>query len=61
MMSNHMMFKHMMCVSGNCAASSDTTSRLWDINTGEAIRVYSGHHKATICCALNDGTELNGM
>lgn len=43
------------------SASSDTTSRLWDINTGEAIRVYSGHQKATVCCALNDGTESNGM
>jgi hypothetical protein len=21
---------------------------------GEAIRVYSGHHKAVVCCALND-------
>eukprot|EP00271_Cylindrocystis_brebissonii_P004921 TRINITY_DN1685_c0_g1_i1.p1 TRINITY_DN1685_c0_g1~~TRINITY_DN1685_c0_g1_i1.p1 ORF type:complete len:317 (+),score=48.22 TRINITY_DN1685_c0_g1_i1:223-1173(+) len=38
-------------------ASSDMTSRLWEISSGEAIRVYSGHHKATVCCALNDGTE----
>jgi G protein beta subunit-like protein len=35
-------------------ASSDTTARLWDCGTGEAIRVYSGHHKAAVCCALND-------
>lgn len=21
---------------------------------GEAIRTYSGHHKAIVCCALND-------
>ena len=27
-------------------ASSDTTARLWDLASGEAIRVYTGHHKA---------------
>jgi WD domain, G-beta repeat len=26
-------------------ASSDCTARLWDLSSGEAIRVYSGHHK----------------
>ncbi|CAG9467026.1 unnamed protein product [Pedinophyceae sp. YPF-701] len=36
------------------SASSDATARLWDLSTGEAIRVYSGHHKACVCCALND-------
>lgn len=35
-------------------ASSDATSKLWDLSTGEAIRTYSGHHKACVCCALND-------
>lgn len=35
-------------------ASSDCTGRLWDLATGDAIRVYSGHHKAAVCCALND-------
>jgi len=35
-------------------ASSDTTARLWDCASGEAIRTYSGHHKAAVCCALND-------
>ena len=35
-------------------ASSDCSARLWDLSTGEAIRMYSGHHKATVCCALND-------
>lgn len=35
-------------------ASSDATARLWDLSTGDAIRTYSGHHKATVCCALND-------
>jgi WD40 repeat protein len=39
------------------AASSDTTARLWTMQTGEAIRVYQGHHKATTCCALHDGAE----
>jgi G protein beta subunit-like protein len=24
------------------------------VSSGEAIRVYHGHHKATVCCALND-------
>lgn len=38
-------------------ASSDATARLWEIQTGEAIRIYQGHLKATICCALHDGTE----
>ncbi|KAM1109526.1 hypothetical protein ACFX13_009054 [Malus domestica] len=38
-------------------ASSDTTARLWSMSTGEDIRVYQGHHKATICCALHDGAE----
>ncbi|XP_042496968.1 target of rapamycin complex subunit LST8 isoform X2 [Telopea speciosissima] len=38
-------------------ASSDTTARLWTMATGEAIRVYQGHHKATVCCALHDGAE----
>ena len=35
-------------------ASSDTSARLWDCASGEAIRIYSGHHKAAVCCALND-------
>ena len=25
-----------------------------DLSTGDAIRIYSGHHKATTTCALND-------
>lgn len=37
-------------------ASSDSTARLWTMATGEAIRVYQGHHKATVCCALHDGS-----
>ena len=35
-------------------ASSDCTARLWDLNTGEAIKQYAGHHKAVVACALND-------
>ena len=35
-------------------ASSDTQARLWDVNSGEAIRIYSGHQKACCACALND-------
>jgi WD40 repeat protein len=39
------------------AASSDSTARLWSTTTGEDIKVYQGHHKSTICCALHDGAE----
>ena len=35
-------------------ASSLMKRRLWDCSSGEAIRVYNGHHKAVVCCALND-------
>ena len=35
-------------------ASSDCTARLWDLNTGEPIKQYAGHHKAAVACALND-------
>ncbi|KAI3973039.1 hypothetical protein MKX01_019697 [Papaver californicum] len=38
-------------------ASSDTTSRLWGVGTGESIQVYQGHHKAVVCCALYDEAE----
>lgn len=38
-------------------ASSDTTARLWSMSTGAEIKVYQGHHKATVCCALHDGAE----
>ncbi|KAI3780285.1 hypothetical protein L2E82_10260 [Cichorium intybus] len=33
-------------------ASSDTTARLWSMSTGEDIRVYQCHHKATVCAVL---------
>ena len=35
-------------------ASSNCSARPWDLLTGNAIRMYSGHHKASVCCALND-------
>lgn len=35
-------------------ASSDQTARLWDVEKGSDIRVYAGHTKAVVCCALND-------
>jgi target of rapamycin complex subunit LST8 len=41
-------------------ASSDCTARLWDLSTGDAIRVYSGHHKACVTCALNDSAIESG-
>ncbi|KAG9134981.1 hypothetical protein Leryth_001260 [Lithospermum erythrorhizon] len=40
-------------------ASSDTTARLWSMSSGKDIRVYQGHHKATICCALHDGADAS--
>ena len=35
-------------------ASSDGSAKLWDVAKGDAIRTYNGHHKAVVCCALND-------
>jgi len=34
--------------------SSDHVARLWDVNLGETVRLFSGHHKAIICVVLND-------
>ena len=34
-----------------CSLNMDDCSQ---VSSGEAIRVYHGHHKATVCCALND-------
>eukprot|EP00029_Vermamoeba_vermiformis_P008420 TRINITY_DN3940_c0_g1_i1.p1 TRINITY_DN3940_c0_g1~~TRINITY_DN3940_c0_g1_i1.p1 ORF type:complete len:334 (-),score=30.57 TRINITY_DN3940_c0_g1_i1:31-1032(-) len=39
-------------------ASSDHSSRLWDLQQGETIRTYTGHHKAVMSVALNDA-EVN--
>ncbi|KAH0584032.1 RNase P and RNase MRP subunit, variant 2 [Termitomyces sp. 'cryptogamus'] len=38
-------------------ASSDHTARLWEMASGETVRQYNGHHKATVCCALHDGAS----
>ncbi|CAG8576690.1 18018_t:CDS:10, partial [Acaulospora morrowiae] len=35
-------------------ASSDHSARLWELQQGETIRQYNGHHKAAVCVALND-------
>jgi G protein beta subunit-like protein len=35
--------------------SSDTVARLWNINTGENVREYSGHQKAITSVAFSDG------
>ncbi|CAN8314712.1 unnamed protein product [Cochlearia groenlandica] len=35
-------------------ASSDTTARLWSMQAGREEKVYQGHHRATVCCALSD-------
>lgn len=36
-------------------ASSDHVARLWEMQSGETVRQYNGHHKAVVCCALHDG------
>lgn len=38
-------------------ASSDNTARLWDLEEGESVKVYSGHAKAVTAVALNDFGE----
>ena len=35
-------------------ASSDHSLRLWDLESGETIRQYTGHSKAVVCVALNE-------
>ncbi|GMN54801.1 hypothetical protein TIFTF001_023923 [Ficus carica] len=46
-----------VAANNNGTSSSDATARLWSVSTGDDIRVYQGHHKATVCCALHDGAE----
>ncbi|KAJ2159967.1 TOR complex subunit lst8 [Coemansia sp. RSA 552] len=36
--------------------STDTRAALWDVNSGEIIREFSGHQKGVVCVALNDAT-----
>lgn len=40
-------------------ASSDASAKLWSMTNGEVIQTYQGHHKAVVCCALNDGAEVS--
>ncbi|MCP4418577.1 MAG: hypothetical protein GY805_18310, partial [Chloroflexi bacterium] len=41
------------------SASSDGTARLWDVNSGETLRVFSGHNGPVLSVALNvDGSRL---
>jgi len=37
-------------------ASSDYSSRLWNLRTGEVVRQYSGHAGPVTCVALNDSS-----
>lgn len=37
--------------------SSDHYARLWELNTGQVIRQYNGHHRGAVCVALNDYSE----
>lgn len=36
------------------SASSDHVARLWELSSGKTMRQYNGHHRATVCVALND-------
>ncbi|KAJ5527793.1 hypothetical protein N7513_011952, partial [Penicillium frequentans] len=37
--------------------SSDHYARLWELSSGSIIRQYSGHHRGSVCVALNDYSE----
>lgn len=37
--------------------SSDHYARLWELSSGQIIRQYSGHHRGSVCVALNDYSE----
>ena len=39
------------------SCSSDQTSKLWDLRTGEVIRNYAGHNLAVSCVSLNDSSN----
>lgn len=39
------------------SVSSDHFARLWELSTGQIIREYNGHHRGTVCVALNDYSE----
>ena len=54
---DRMYFTHPPNCSGYLVtASSDQTSRLWKMGTGEVVRIYSGHQSAVTCVALNDNS-----
>ena len=36
------------------SASSDHYARLWELQTGQTVKQYAGHHKAACAVALND-------
>ncbi|KAK8007239.1 short chain oxidoreductase (CsgA) [Apiospora arundinis] len=38
-------------------ACSDHYARLWDLHSQQLIRQYNGHHRGTVCVALNDYSE----
>ncbi|KAK7928554.1 rapamycin complex subunit LST8 target [Apiospora marii] len=38
-------------------ACSDHSARLWELHSQQSIRQYNGHHRGTICVALNDYSE----
>ena len=37
-------------------ACSDDWARLWNLQTGEVVRQYTGHWSAVTCVALNDSS-----
>ncbi|KAI9855954.1 MAG: TOR complex subunit lst8 [Vezdaea acicularis] len=38
-------------------ACSDHYARLWELQSQQVIRQYNGHHRGTVCVALNDYSE----
>lgn len=38
-------------------ACSDHYARLWELSSQAIIRQYNGHHRGTVCVALNDYSE----
>ena len=49
-------FVFCICFYGVKIASSDTTSKLWDLKSGQAIVHYDEHNKGVTCVALNDSS-----
>ena len=45
---------YMPCYCLDFAASTDNIARLWNVETGEVKREYTGHTKAVSCLAFND-------